>query len=69
MIKIILLPKHECDAVIQLLESYLNQIQELQEQLVYLQAENYKLRMINWELQCRVDPYSSDGDAVCNSRF
>lgn len=49
------------------LERYQNQIEELQAQLDFLIAENHRLKAMNRELQWRVDPFSIDGDAICNS--
>lgn len=66
MIYILLLPQQELDVVTEL-DCYKNQIEELQAQVNYLEAENSSLRMTIGELQCRVDPYSSDGNAICNS--
>ncbi|MCU0544352.1 MAG: hypothetical protein MUE44_19610 [Oscillatoriaceae cyanobacterium Prado104] len=55
-------------------QPYHSKIQELQAQVNYLNAENLdlktensNLRRINQELQWRIDPNSSDGDAICNS--
>ena len=67
MVYLLVLPKQELDKFIQLQQAYQNQIQELQEKVDYLEAENYRLKMIIQELQCRVDPYSSEGNAICNS--
>lgn len=67
MIQILVLTKEEIEIVIRLNQSYQNQIQELQSQVDKLKAENNTLKMINRELQWRVDPYSSNGDAVCDS--
>jgi regulator of replication initiation timing len=66
MIYILLLPQQELDVVTELY-CYKHQIEELQAQVNYLEAENSSLRMTIRELQCRVDPYSPDGDAICNS--
>ena len=66
MIYILLLPQQELDVVTQLY-CCMNQIEELEAQVNYLEAENSSLRMTIRELQCRVDPYSPDGDAICNS--
>jgi len=50
------------------------QFHAFQERLNQLEDENAHLRMLNAqqtnvisELQWRVDPYSKDGDAICNS--
>ena len=32
-----------------------------------LKTENFDLRRINQEVQWRINPYSPDGDAICNS--
>ncbi|MGA9378557.1 MAG: hypothetical protein WBV73_07280 [Phormidium sp.] len=67
MIYLLVLPKQELDKFIQLQQIYQNQIPELQAKVALLEAENYSLKMINQELQWRVDPYSSEGNAICNS--
>jgi len=67
MVYLLVLPKQEFDKLIQLQQIYPNQIQELQAKVANLEAENYNLKMINQELQWRVDPYSSEGNAICNS--
>lgn len=67
MIYLFVLPKQELEKLIQQQKIYQNQIQELQAKVGNLEAENYKLKMINQELQWRVDPYSSEGNAICNS--
>lgn len=50
------------------------QIQAFQERLQQLETENAYLKMLNhhqediiFELQCHADPYSLDGNAICNS--
>ncbi|MBE9227353.1 hypothetical protein IQ264_18150 [Phormidium sp. LEGE 05292] len=63
----LVLPKQELDKFIQLQQIYQNQIQELEAKVAHLEAENYSLKAINQELQWRVDPYSSEGNAICNS--
>lgn len=68
MIHILVIPAQELDAVIRL-QNYQNQIQELQAKVADLEAENSNLRMFIQELQWRVDPFSSDGDATCNSEW
>ncbi|MBW4573902.1 MAG: hypothetical protein KME08_01305 [Aphanothece sp. CMT-3BRIN-NPC111] len=68
MIYVLLLPQQDLDVVTQL-HRYQNQIQELQAQVEHLEVENFSLRMNIRELQWRVDPYSPDGDAVCNSAW
>lgn len=67
MVYLLVLLKQELDKLIQLQQIYQNQIQELQTKVADLEAENYNLKMINQELQWRVDPYSSEGNAICNS--
>jgi len=67
MIYLLVLPKQELDKFIQSQQIYQNQIQELQAKVANLEAENYSLKMNNQELQCRVNPYSSEGNAICNS--
>ncbi|MFB2836735.1 hypothetical protein [Floridanema evergladense] len=67
MIYLLVLPKQELDKFIQLQQIYQNQIQELEAKVANLEAENYRLKMINQELQWRVDPYFSEGNAICNS--
>lgn len=67
MVYLLVLLKQELDKLIQLQQMYQNQIQELQIKVADLEAENYNLKMINQELQWRVDPYSSEGNAICNS--
>ncbi len=68
----LLLPALE--AVVQLHQSYQNQIQELQVQIKELVAQNSHLEMLNRtkdrkiaELECLVYPWSSEGEAICNS--
>lgn len=68
MIYILVLPQQELDEFGQL-ERYQNQIQELQDHVERLEEENSSLRMTIRELQWRVDPYSPDGDAICNSDY
>ena len=62
-------------------QPYHSQIQELQAQMnglkvenldlktenFDLKTENSNLRRINQELQWGINPYSPDGDAICNS--
>lgn len=67
MVDLLVLLKQELDKLIQLQQIYQNQIQELQTKVADLEAENYNLKMINQELQWRVDPYPSEGNAICNS--
>lgn len=67
MVDLLVLLKQELDKLIQLQQIYQNQIQELQTKVADLEAENYNLKMINQELQWRVDPYSSEENAICNS--
>ncbi|MFB2877527.1 hypothetical protein [Floridanema aerugineum] len=67
MIYLLVLLKQELDKFIQLQQIYQNQIQELEAKVAHLEAENYSLKMINQELQWRVDPYSSEGNAICNA--
>lgn len=67
MVYLLVLLKQELDKLIQPQQIYQNQIQELQTKVADLEAENYNLKMINQELQWRVDPYSSEGNAICNS--
>lgn len=67
MIYLLVLPKQEFDKFIQLQKIYQDQIQELEAKVDHLEAENYSLKMINQELQWRVDPYSFEGNAICNS--
>lgn len=66
MIYILVLPQQELDEFCQL-ERYQNQIQELEAHVYRLEGENSSLRMTIRELQWRLDPYSPDGDAICNS--
>lgn len=68
MIYILVLPQQELDEFGQL-ERYQNQIQELQDHVERLERENSSLRMTIRELQWRLDPYSPDGDAICNSDY
>lgn len=47
------------------------QIQQCQNSVESLEAEIPDLRYLvdrNQELECWADPYSADGDAICNSR-
>lgn len=67
MIEVLIVPKQEFANIVRLIQSYQNQIEDLQEQLAYLNDEINKLKMINRELEWRVAPYSLDGDAICNS--
>ncbi len=66
MIYLLVLPQ-ELDKFIQLQQIYQNEIKELQAKVAHLEAENDSLKMINQELQWLVDPYSSEGNAICNS--
>ena len=52
--------------VLILMKSYQDKIQNLQEENSYLKVENLNVNRINRELQCRADPFSTDGDAICN---
>ena len=62
MMQIIVLSKSELEAIGQLK----TQIQELQAERDDLKVENSRLKMLIRELEWRVDPYSPDGDAICN---
>lgn len=67
MVYLLVLSKQELDKLIQLQQINQNRIQELQAKVANLEVENYNLKMINQELQWRVDPYSLEGNAICNS--
>lgn len=67
MIEVLVIPKQEFGNIVRLIQSYENQIENLQEQLAHLTDENNKLKRMNRELEWRVNPYSLDGDAICNS--
>ena len=65
--------EHRFDLTVQWFQ---NKIEAFQERLEQLEIENTYLKMINhhqentiFELQCRADPYSSDGNAICNSVY
>ncbi len=67
MIHILPLLQQELDAVIQLHQNYQNQIQELQEQVSYLEMVIHTMEERIAELECLQNIYSPDGDALCNS--
>jgi peptidoglycan hydrolase CwlO-like protein len=67
MIHILPLLQQELDAVIQLHQNYQNQIQELQEQVSYLEMVIHTMEERIAELECLQNLYSPDGDALCNS--
>ncbi len=67
MIHILPLLQQELEAVIQLHQSSQNQIQELQEQVIYLEMVIRTKDERIAELECLQNLYSPDGDAVCNS--
>jgi hypothetical protein len=67
MIHILSLLQQELDAVIQLHQSSQNQIQELQEQVIYLEMVIRSKDERIAEIECLQNIYSPNGDAVCNS--
>jgi prefoldin subunit 5 len=67
MIHILPLLQQELDAVIQLHQNYQNQIQELQEQVSYLEMVIHTMEERIAELECLQNLSSPDGDALCNS--
>lgn len=67
MIYIILLRQQDLEAIVRLHQRSQNQIQKLQDQVNQLEMENRTKDERIVELECLQDPFSPNGDAICNS--
>lgn len=60
---------YKCQKLVIIIYEKQNQIQCSEAEKSYLTRINNDLTDKISELECQVDPYSQDGDAICNSRF
>lgn len=60
---------HKCQKLVIILYEQQSQIQCSEAENSYLTRINSDMTDKISELECQVNPFSQDGDAICNSRF